>query len=285
MSDYYDPNEENDLKSRFEVTIPLLLLILILFVLAWRFGWLAGIPLVGDLLGGKTVNIAIIGEDPDITLALESDARKYLSVNYRVFASDELFNARGTGEDNPFSGYNMMIITEGGAENDYPTRKLNWWTYEQINEFASGNPVMVIMQAATGVEGDIYGNGWSRLGFVPVQCTVPGQCTTKSKGWQQDAKLVTAFPQTHPMLNKVDWPIYFEQKNNLVEFVEIIPKPAATTLINIEYRLGEAPDEQYPTVPVIVEGSGNLANYLYFAFHPRHRPSVLTEALRYLGNI
>ena len=60
----YIPYEEEGWKKRFELTIPILLLILVLFVLAWRLGWLANVPIIGDLLGGKNVaNILVVGQD------------------------------------------------------------------------------------------------------------------------------------------------------------------------------------------------------------------------------
>ncbi len=112
MTEYYYPEEES-WKKRFEVTIPLLLLILILFVLAWKFGWLGSVPIIGELLGGKTVNVAVIGNDVDLMEIIDSDVRKVANVNYMTFTAEDLFNARGMGEDNPFAKYSLMIITEG----------------------------------------------------------------------------------------------------------------------------------------------------------------------------
>ena len=47
MSEYmpYLPPEEG-WKKRFEITIPILLLILVFLVIAWKVGWLASIPVI-----------------------------------------------------------------------------------------------------------------------------------------------------------------------------------------------------------------------------------------------
>ncbi|RLG21380.1 hypothetical protein DRN74_02345 [Candidatus Micrarchaeota archaeon] len=278
MTEYYYPEEES-WKKRFEVTIPLLLLILILFVLAWKFGWLGSVPIIGELLGGKTVNVAVIGNDVDLMEIIDSDVRKVANVNYMTFTAEDLFNARGMGEDNPFAKYSLMIITEG---NNGATKTLNRWNYDQINEFASSKPVIIIKQAATKVENDPYANGWKILTFVPVSCaSAAGSCDVSVVNWDE-ASLQTPYAQSHPMLNKLNWPLEFSSQSGSIEYVDIIP--TGTTLVQLERPLASDPTQK-ATVPVVVEGSGTLTKYIYFAFHPRHYKTLLVEAIRYLANV
>ena len=90
----YLPYGESGWKKRFEVTIPILLLILVFFVLAWKLGWLCSVPVIGNYAcGGDVINVLVLGDDPDITKSLD-ELKVGIALNYKVYSPEEIEELR-----------------------------------------------------------------------------------------------------------------------------------------------------------------------------------------------
>lgn len=157
--------EETGWKKRFEITIPILLLILVLIVVAWKLGWLASIPIIGDMFKSPSTNILIIGNDQTLVNTLETQVKGDVPINIFTLSRADL---KGIQDAAYYSKYNLIILTEGESGD---TKTLSSLTLDQIKSFVdSGKPAIVIGLAGSQVEGSAGESGWSKLGFIPATC-------------------------------------------------------------------------------------------------------------------
>ncbi len=62
MATYGGYSTKSDTRKYLEGIIPIIILVLIGVVIAAKMGWISGIPFLGDMFGGGSVQIAVIGQ-------------------------------------------------------------------------------------------------------------------------------------------------------------------------------------------------------------------------------
>ncbi len=278
MTEYmpYLPPEQKGWKKRFEITIPLLLLLLVLIVVAWKLGWLAGLPFIGGLFGGHVTNVLVVGDDQ--TIALELDRMKTeLAINYEVFKESDIASLR----DPAYLGkYGIIILTESAGSN---AANLPATFRGYLNTYmANSGKLLLFGIAGSRDPADVGINGWSSMDYVPVSCGRNGEtnnlCDTATSTTEHTTDMLSlrVSDTNHPITR---------------EFSTSIPIPVAgleyamvnsrnTPLVFLEYSpAGQAP----LSYPGLVEGNvGFTGKVIYFAFHPASQPTLFKNSMKYL---
>jgi hypothetical protein len=262
---YIPYGEDGDWKKRFEMTIPILLLILVFVVVAWKMNLLVGVPFIGDLFKGPNIDIAVIGNDQNLIKVIETDIRKDLPVNIKIFNKADLYGIRDV---DTFAKYNMIIMTEG---QDGDTIELERYTLEYLKSFVdSGKPAIVIGFAGNKIAGSPQGSGWNILGFVPAACK-SSECKEETVSFGRVTMYVRDI--NHPILKEFVEPLNFS--SGQITYYLINPS-GGTSILDIEIVTGAKTD----TGTAIVERTGGKV--IYFAFHPALYPPLLHNTIQYL---
>lgn len=267
---------EEGWKKRFELTIPILLLVLVLLVLALKMGWLCAIPGISDIACGGTVsNVLIIGDDRNVELML-SDVG--LSLNHEIMNADEISALR----DATFlEKYDLIILTEetsntkGALPNAFrgylaqslPNKK--FILFGIAGHFDTGEPTL---------------NGWTASGmgnYVPVNCKTV-DCATDSHSVSQMSFRIQDIE--HTVFDGYN-PTQAIPITGTASF-EYLPVNLAggNSLGVIESEVGTATLSEFG----VVEGSNGITGKtIYFAYHPSRTPTIFKNTINYLlgGNV
>jgi len=277
MSEYmpYLPESGGGWKRKFEIIIPVILLIVILFIVAWKMGWLAFIP----GFGGTTINAVIIGNDAQLVSTIETYLRPSMNINYDVLDANELKNIRDSAY---FGKYSLLIMTEGV---DGDTIPLESNTLDYLKDFAGSNkPILIVGRSGYLVSGSANERGWSKLGFVPVVCKEDSDCIKTASTWSSSWTPFTTAGNTtlyvrntqHSMLTSFQPTLSFDAGIGSIGYVDINPV-GGTSLIDMGTSTGT-------TVSAVVESGTGLVSskVMYFAFHPSKQPALFKAAVDYI---
>ncbi len=273
---YIPYGEEGEWKKRFEMTIPILLLILVFVIVAAKMGWLAGVPFIGDLFKGPTTDILIIGNDQNLVRTIETDVRRDLPVNIAVFNKSDIL---AVSDCKRFAKYGMLILTEG---QDGDTISLDRFTLECLRDFVgSGKPAIVIGQAGSDVvdsTGQSTGeDGWSILGFVPAVCKSPTACENTSVSYTRLSMFVKDI--SHPILSAFRDQIDFRSNSGQIKYYLVNPSQG-NSILDMEIVTGA---ESYRGTAMVDRTVGyGQGKVIYFAFHPSFYPPLLYNSIKYL---
>ncbi len=269
---YYD--YEEGWKRRFELTIPLLLLVLVVLVLAWKMQWLCGVPGIGAIAcGGAVHNVLIIGDDPNIELML-SDVG--LNFNHEILKPDEINTLR---DADYLKKYDLIILTENtglnGEKDVLPNAFRGYLAQALVNK-------KFILFGAAGTKDAVEPslNGWTAGGmgeFVPVSC--------KTVDCEFDSHSVS---QMKFMIQDINHPIFQGynptqsipiQGTGSFEYLPVNLVGTGRSLGVIESSVGTQTLSEYG----LVEGSsGVTGKTIYFAYHPSRTPNLFKNAVKYL---
>jgi hypothetical protein len=268
---YIPYGEEGEWKKRFEMTIPILLLILVLVIVAAKMNWLVGVPFIGDLFKGPNIDIAVIGNDQNLVKIIDIDVRKDLPVNYMIFKKEQLNHSFLCGV---FDKYDMLILTEG---QDGDTIELDQFILDEClkNFVASGKPAIVIKRAGTKVTGDNASSGWTMMGFVPAQCKTSRLCPDVDATSLSYTRIsMYSKDLNNPITRAYDIePLNFQGPGQ-IEFVSVIPE-GGKPLLQAEILPGPHIQDA-----LIQSNSGKV---IYFAFHPSLYSPLLYNSIKNLG--
>lgn len=272
---YIPYGEGGGWQKRFEMTIPILILILVIVIVAWKLGWLAGIPILNQFFKGATTNIAIIGNDQNLIRVIESDIRKDLPVNVVPLSKSALEDISDCAR---YNQYDMIIMTEG---QDGDTIALDRFTLECLRNFVnSGKSAIVIGEAGRDVV-DSTGmstgeNGWNILGFVPAQCKT-SPCDNVSASYDR----VTMFSKKidHQILYAFGDTMNFEGRAETIKYYMVNPQ-GGDSLLDMEIVTGTY---NYRGAALIDRSVGyGAGKVIYFAFHPSLYSPLLYNSIKYL---
>lgn len=276
---YIPYGDESGWKRRFEITIPILLLILVFFVLSWKLGWLAGIPFIGQWFGGeKVMNILVVGDDSEITKSLD-EIRTAVSLNYQVVDGTDINNIR---DPNYLSSYDIIILTESiGSDATYlPTIFRDY-----LSQYLSGNGKLLLFGVAGSRDpAELSTDGWVQHGmdsYVPVKCRTAFCDSSLVPDGSKDEH---AYDQVTMKISDINHPI-------LREFVTTVDFSAGAT---VEYTITNADVTPISMIEVVVgaqtlsypgivvDSFGLGGKVVYFAYHPSRTPTVFKNAIEYL---
>jgi len=262
---YIPYGEEGDWKKRFEMTIPILLLILVFVIVAAKMNWLVGVPFIGDLFKGPNIDIAVIGNDQSLIKVIETDIRKDLPVNIKVFNKADLYGVRDAAT---FAKYNMIIMTEG---QDGDTIELERYTLEYLKSFVdSGKPAIVIGLAGNKIVGSPQASGWNILGFVPAACKA-SKCEETAVSFDRVNMYVRDI--NHPILKEFVEPLNFS--SGQITYTLVNPS-GGVSILDMEIVTGA---DTYTGTALVEKSGGKI---VYFAFHPALYPPLLHNVIQYL---
>lgn len=263
---YIPSGEESDWKKRFEMTIPILLLILIFVIVAAKMEWLVGVPVLGDLFKDPNIDIAIIGNDQNLVKVIETDIRKNLPVNIHTYTKADLYGIRDASE---FSQYDMIIMTEG---QDGDTVELERLTLEHLKAFVdSGKPAIILGLAGNKVTDSLESSGWNIMGFVPAACK-SAQCQETDVSFDRVNMYVLDI--NHPILKEFVEPLNFQSGQITYNLINPF---GGKSILDIEIITGA---DVYTGAALVEKTGGKI---MYFAFHPSLYPPLLHNTIKYLG--
>jgi hypothetical protein len=278
--DYLPYEEESGWKKRFELTIPILLLILVLFVLAWRLDWLAGVPIIGNILGGsKVANILIVGQDNNIIRVLDQ-VRPDLTVNYEVLASDEIDDIRDAAY---LRDYDIIIITEYAGGN-FPDDRANLPSIfrSYLSEYLeSSGKLILIGLAGSRDPAEPTSNGWVQWEmdrFIPAECRT-GLCDSINSVDVEPTDLTSLKIRKleHSVLKEFG-PTAAFSSGDTIEFA-LVNCVGGEKLMDIEVSGGSTP---LAHCALAEESFGLGGKTIYFSYDPSRTPTVFKNVLAYL---
>lgn len=172
MADYYAGG--SDLRRQFEGAIPILIIILLVVgVIALKPSILAGVPVLGGLVGAETIDVLLIGENQNEKNAWENHlttdlARQTFGNPLNVeLVTDNEYNKINSEDWIKDKGYDLVIVTATDLTPSLQITLKNW-----VN---SGENMMVVGLGGTQSDGR-----WSELSTVlPVTC---GSGTSNCEG-------------------------------------------------------------------------------------------------------
>jgi hypothetical protein len=263
----YLPSEDDGVKKRFEMTIPILLLILVIIVVGAKLQWF-NIPIISDLFGKPATDIAVIGYDADTIKALDDIRTGGLPINTYVFNKSDLYSIRDSAY---FAKYGMIILTEG---KDGDTIDLEHITLDYLSSFvASGKPAIVIGLAGSRVTNSTDANGWTILGFVPAKCKA-----VRCESVQASYDRITLYVKDvdHTMLREFGPQLSFQ--NGQISYAMVNPDQGSS-ILDMEIATGA----NIYDGAAITERSGSVGGRaVYFAFPPSLYKPLLYNAINYL---
>lgn len=273
MDEYYD--YEEPWKRKFEMTIPILLLVLVLVIIAWKTGIMCSIPVLGDAICGGTVNnILIVGNDADIIKSLD-EMKTSLSINSVPFTEEDISNL---GDASYLDKYDLIILTEEvmAKDSDLPSI-FRMYLADKLSK--NGKLILYGIAGSTDpAESSI--NGWVQHGmdkYIPVSCTT-GICTDASKDTASvDVSLLKIKDINHEMLKEFGTSATIPTGTN-IEYT--IVNLATTTKELITLEVERAGTQAYPAVVEMNHGMGGKT--IYFSYHPSRTPTIFKNAVKYI---
>jgi len=159
--------------SSLDTILPLLVLgLVVIGIITVNPGIANNIPILGDMLGGPTVDILIIGE----TATEANDWRQHLSgdLSKQVFGNplnvevitDNQYNLISSADWINSKGYDVVVLTAKDMTSSLQLILRKW--------VQGGGKLLV-----TGTGGTQTNNRWGELSTIlPVKCGVSGDCST-----------------------------------------------------------------------------------------------------------
>ncbi|MEM0372555.1 MAG: hypothetical protein QXO69_01805 [archaeon] len=274
MQDYYAPYEEEGWKKRFEMTIPILLLILVLIVLAWKLGWLCSIPVIGDVACGGTVsNILVVGDDANIRASLD-ELKVGMPINYEVMTEADI---KGLRDPNYLRKYDLVILTEsaGGARSDLPALFRSY-----LSSYLANNGKMIMFGLAGATDpAEPSANGWIQRGigpYIPVTCKTMICSEASIRTATADISALKPLDITNPMVQEFGMTI--PVTGNTIEFADVNVDEGKPVL-NLEVDYGPDNVRSYPAL--VDSTHGVSGKTIYFAYHPSRTPTIFKNAVKY----
>ncbi len=277
-ADYIPYEEDTGWKRRFELTIPILLLILVLFVLAWRLNWLASVPVIGDILGGaKVANILVVGQDNDVVKLLDQ-VRPDLTINYEVLTSDQVNNIR----DSTFlKKYDIIILTEyaGGNFPDSRAALSSVFRSYLSKYLESSGKLILIGIAGSRDPAEPTSVGWVQWGmdrFLPVSCK-SSLCNvnTSIDVEPTDISTLKIRDLSNPALKEFGPTAQFSG-GGTVEYALV---NCEGKLVDLEIKQGSTP---IANCAIAEKPFGLGGKTVYFAYNPSRTPTIFKNILAYL---
>lgn len=275
MQDYYAPYEEGGWKKRFEMTIPILLLILVLIVLAWKLQWLCGIPVIGEIAcGGAVSNILVVGDDANIRASLD-EIKVGMPINYEVFAASDI---NGLRDADYLKKYDLIILTEsaGDTRSDLPSLFRSY-----LSSYLANNGKMIMFGLAGSTDpAEPSANGWSQSGigpYIPVLCktvicneesiTTATADISALKPMDINNDMVKEFGMTIPITGET------------LEFADV-NVDSGKPILNLEVNYG--PNNVRSYAALVDASHGVSGKTIYFAYHPSRTPTIFKNAVKYI---
>jgi len=281
MEDYdipygYEP------ERKFDLTIPILLLILVFLVVAWKVGWLANIPVLNSILGGQTLSILIVGNDADIKADLDEMATE-LNINYKVIEQAELSDIRNVDYLN---NYGMVILTENIYDNP---AELSGSFRALLGKYLNGGRKLILYGVAGSRDPQEGISGWvanDMNKFVPVECRTvdklcdPADPETVMSFSKSTAKLkIYPAGANHPITDGYTTTINFLTGTGSVDIAIVNTVTGASKLVAIEDEVDDV-SYSYPAIVEISSGVGGKT--VYFAYHPSNTPTIFKNTIKYM---
>ncbi len=172
MAEYYAGG--SDLRRQFEGAIPILIIILLVVgVIALKPSILAGVPILGGLVGPQTIDVLLIGENQNEKNAWENHlttdlARQTFGNPLNVeLVTDNKYNKINSKDWIKDKGYDLVVVTATDLTPSLQITLKNW-----VN--SGGNMI------AIGLGGTQSDGRWSELSTIlPVTC---GSGTSSCEG-------------------------------------------------------------------------------------------------------
>lgn len=266
-------------RKRYELTIPILLLILVFLVVAWKVNWL---PDWFGIFGTGGYNVLVVGQDPNIEASL-LEMRQDMTINYKMLDLQEIADI---GTANYLDEYNLIILTEslGATVTDMPAVFRGY-----IASALSKNKNLILFGiAASRDPADPGINGWggSLDSYIPVECKQASNICDPTTSVEEHAlstiRLKIGTPGFgHAILEGYTLTVPISAGASL-RFANVNPDEGSNPLVSLEVEVGGST----VTYPAIIEHSYGLAGsgrVVYFAYHPSKTPTVFKNTLRYLG--
>lgn len=270
---------ESGARKRYELTIPILLLILVFLVVAWKVNWL---PDWFGIFGGGGYNILIVGQDPNIEASL-LEMRQDMSINYKIL---DLAEIADIGTASYLDEYNLIILTEslGPGPADMPAVFRGF-----IETSLSKNKDLIVFGiAASRDPADPGINGWGggMDQYIPVECkqsnNVCDSVTSVEEYATNNIKLKINDPgYNHAILEGYTLTVPITSGASL-RFANVNPDEGGNPLASLEVEVGGST----VTYPAIIENAYGIAGagrVVYFAYHPSKTPTVFKNTIQYLG--
>ncbi len=269
--DYGTYPEESNWKKKYELTIPIILLILVGGVLAWQMGWLDFIPGIGE---ERVVDVLIVGEDRPLRDEIEGVG----GVNVRMMGMEEVKEIEEPGfiED-----YEIIFLTEelGEEPGDLPSG-FRSHVSERLDD---GTNLMLYGVAGSRDPDEPQSDGWTQHGmgeYIPVECPGTGVCDTEEVRTEYPGTFLTLSSRDpeHPVSEE------FGPSYNIPDHIEDLTisemhiRDGSNRIYDIKIQNGGL-DKQ---IPGIVENSWTGGEAVYFAYHPAETPSVLRNTIEYI---
>ncbi len=278
-----DDGIKGKLKYNLEGLIPLILILIIAFFLAARFGVInTSTPILGSIvsvlpgLGNQPASVLIVGE-PSALLAQVLNNSKDLANPVTVKSVDSL-------ERNPdayLAQYDIVILDQETLSSKNISRQLG----EGIQNYVSkGGKLIVVKNSGITRAGAADVLGWTaNFGkTVPVECTRQGISNTPSC---LDSAAITVRGKIYPGAGGIKHPIMegFQEgapgtpgQLYLLRVFDVTLAPGA---IEVAYVQDERTGAFYPA---IVESPQLVGKSLYFNYDPGTTPGIFQATLDYL---
>ncbi|MBI1973172.1 hypothetical protein HYS54_00010 [Candidatus Micrarchaeota archaeon] len=266
---------------RLEVSIPVLLLILVFIVVAWKLGWLASIPVIGDVFGAPALNVLLVGQDNNIRSQLE-EIRTDLRINVDPISIDQL-NSIASPEY--LKKYNLVILSPTIAENgaDLPDTFRNY-----LGKYLEGNGKLVMYGVAGSRDPKSSStNGWvAHIGdFIPVRCRDPptlGVCDAQQSSFQFPVTKLSmkVLQPENSIVKEFGTTVPFDQGGSVTVTPVNVVKGSAQTLVRIDYDPGTGETRTFAAVVWYEFGFGGKV--VYFAYEPWKTPRLFQNVIKAL---
>jgi len=267
--DYGGYPEKSNWKKKYELTIPIILLILVIGVLAWQMGWLDFIPGIGER---RVMDVLIVGEDDTLRHELEGEVR---ALNLDVI---DMERAREIEDPAFLDHFDLIILTEelGEHPGDIPS------TFRShISEnLGKGTNLILYGLAGTRDPAEPQVDGWIQHGmsrYIPVDCPGTGACTVEKEGYPGKMLSMGVMQKDHPIIREFGASYDFPEHLTNVTYASMNTRPGSEVITQIKVD-----DPVGKTDPGIVERSWVGGKSIYFAYHPVETPTILRNTINYL---
>ena len=265
---------EEGWKKRFELTIPILLLVLVLLVLAWKMQLLCGIPGIGDIACAGTIsNVLIIGDDRNVELML---ADVGLKLNHEVMNMDEISSLR---DASVLDKYDLIILTEetSTTKGALPSLFRNYLAQSLPNK-----KFILFGKAGHFDTAESTFNGWIANGmdaFIPVSC--------KRVDCELDFHSVSQMSFRIQDINHDVFDGFNPTQAIPIEGTasfEYLPVNVAggNNLAVIEAEYNPVTESVISDFAVVEGSNGITGKTIYFAYHPSRTPTIFKNTINYL---
>ncbi|MBI4214512.1 hypothetical protein HY546_00810 [archaeon] len=279
---YLPPGGGRGFHVRREVSIPVLLLILVFVVVAWRLGWLSNIPVIGDVFGAPALNVLLVGQDTNIRSQLEA-IKTDLRINIDPISLDEL---NTIASPDYLKKYNLVILSPTIAPNgaDLPDTFRNY-----LGKYMEGNGKLLLYHIAGSRDPTSpQTNGWNSPhinNFIPVRCKFPGsidqRCDPTDSTLEYNFELVSmkVLQPDNDLLKEFGTTVQFTAGATL--FVTPVNVLRGQQLTRIDYL--DPVTNETKTVPGLVwYDFGFGGKVVYFSYEPWRTPRLFHNVIKAL---